>query len=77
MSDNSEEDESLPENPVCSECEKLKKEFDFTTILDDNDTKPVYQKDGFICSKCGEKKYFLPPHNFPMSLKQIKQSYYK
>ena len=59
MSDNSEEDESLPENPVCSECEKLKKEFDFTTTLDDNDTKPVYQKDGFICSKCGEKKYFL------------------
>ena len=59
MSDNSEEDESLPENTVCSECEKLKKEFDFTTIPDDNDTKPVYQKDGFICSKCGEKKYFL------------------
>ena len=58
MSNNSEEDESLPENPVCSECEKLKKEFDFTTTLDDNDTKPVYQKDGFICSKCGEKKYF-------------------
>ena len=62
MSDNSEEDEFLPEKParlICSECEKLKKEFDFTTILDDNDTKPVYQKDGFICSKCGEKKYFL------------------
>ena len=59
MSDNSEEDESLPENSVCSECEKLKKEFDFTTIPDDNDTKSVYQKDGFICSKCGEKKYFL------------------
>ena len=55
MSDNSEEDEFLPENPVCSECEKLKKEFDFTTTLDDNDTKPVYQKDGFICSICGEK----------------------
>ena len=73
MSNNSEEDESLPENTVCSECEKLKKEFDFTTILDDNDAKPVYQKDGFICSKCGEKKYFLPPHNFPMSLKQKKQ----
>ena len=53
MSDNSEEDESLPENPVCSECEKLKKS---------NDTKPVYQKDGFICSKCGEKKYFLITH---------------
>ena len=47
---------------ICSECEKLKKEFDFTTILDDNDTKPVYQKDGFICSKCGEKKYFLITH---------------
>ena len=61
MSDNSEEDESLPEDHVCSECEKLKNEFDFTTILDDNDTKPDYQKDGFICSKCGEKKYFLPP----------------
>ena len=59
MSGNSEEDDFLPENPVCSECEKLKKEFDFTTIPDDNDTKPVYQKDGFICSKCGEKKYFL------------------
>ena len=56
MSDNSEEDEFLPEKParlICSECEKLKKEFDFTTIPDDNDTKPVYQKDGFICSKCG------------------------
>ena len=61
MSANSEEDESLPENPVCSECEKLKKEFDFTTIPDDNDTKSVYQKDGFICSKCGKKNYFLPP----------------
>ena len=64
MSDNSEEDEFLPEKParlVCSECEKLKKEFDFTTIPDDNHTKSVYQKDGFICSKCGEKKYFLPP----------------
>jgi hypothetical protein len=73
MSGNSEEDDFLPENPVCSECEKLKNEFDFTTILDDNDTKPVYQKDGFICSKCGEKKYFLPPHDFPMSLKQMKQ----
>ena len=73
MSGNSEEDDFLPENTVCSECEKLKKEFDFTTTLDDNDTKPVYQKDGFICSKCGEKKYFLPPHNFPMSLKQKKQ----
>ena len=59
MSANYEEDESLPENPVCSECEKLKKEFDFTTIPDDNDTKPVYQKDGIICSKCGEKKYSL------------------
>jgi len=59
MSGNSEEDDFLPENTVCSECEKLKKEFDFTTTLDDNDTKPVYQKDGFICSKCGEKKYFL------------------
>ena len=47
---------------ICSECEKLKKEFDFTTIPDDNDTKPVYQKDGFICSKCGEKKYFLITH---------------
>ena len=44
---------------ICSECERLKKSFDFTTIPDDNDTKPVYQKDGFICSKCGEKKYFL------------------
>ncbi len=32
MSDNSEEEEFLPDNPVCSECEKLKKEFDFTTI---------------------------------------------
>ncbi len=62
MSANSEEDESLPENPVCSECEKLKKEFDFTTILDDNDPKSVYQKDGFIGSKCGEKKYFLITH---------------
>ena len=65
MSDNSEEDEFLPEKParlICSECEKLKKEFDFTTTLDDNDTKPVYQKDGFICSKCGEKKYFLITH---------------
>ena len=62
MSDNSEEDESLHENHVCSECEKLKKEFDFTTIPDDNDTKSVYQKDGFICSKCGEKKYFLITH---------------
>ena len=40
----------------------LKKEFDFTTIPDDNDTKSVYQKDGFICSKCGEKKYFLITH---------------
>jgi hypothetical protein len=59
MSGNSEEDDSLSENPVCSECEKLKEEFDFTTTLDDNDTNPVYQKDGFICSKCGEKKYFL------------------
>ena len=38
---------------ICSECEKLKKS---------NDTKPVYQKDGFICSKCGEKKYFLITH---------------
>ena len=47
---------------ICSECEKLKKSFDFTTILDDNDTKPVYQKDGFICSICGEKKYFLITH---------------
>ena len=47
---------------ICSECEKLKKEFDFTTIPDDNDTKSVYQKDGFICSKCGEKKYFLITH---------------
>ena len=65
MSENSEEDEFLPEKParlICSECEKLKKEFDFTTTLDDNDTKPVYQKDGFICSKCGEKKYFLITH---------------
>ena len=26
--------------------------------LEIDDTKPVYQKDGFICSKCGEKKYF-------------------
>ena len=46
MSANSEEDESLPEKParwICSECEKLKKEFDFTTTLDDNDTKYVYQ----------------------------------
>ena len=62
MSDNSEEDESLPEKPtrlICSECEKLKESFDFTTIPDDNDTKPVYQKEGFICSICGEKKYFL------------------
>ena len=53
MSVNSEEDESLPEKParlICNECEKLKKEFDFTTTLDDNDTKPFYQKDGFICS---------------------------
>ena len=58
MSANSEEDESLPENTVCSECEKLKIEFDFTTIPVDNETKSVYQKDGFICSKCGEKKYF-------------------
>ena len=62
MSANSEEDESLPENPVCSECEKLKKEFDFTTTLDDKDTKSIYQKDGFICSICGEKKYFLITH---------------
>ena len=38
---------------ICSECEKLKKS---------NDTKPVYQKDGFICSICGEKKYFLITH---------------
>ncbi len=63
MSGNSEEDDFLPENPVCSECEKLKKEFDFTTIHDDNDTKSVYQKDSFICSKlcskCGKEKYFL------------------
>ena len=44
---------------ICSECERLKESFDFTTIPNDNDTKPVYQKDGFICSKCGEKKYFL------------------
>ena len=47
---------------ICSECERLKESFDFTTILDDNDTKPVYQKDGFICSICGEKKYFLITH---------------
>ena len=47
---------------ICSECEKLKESFDFTTIPDDNDTKPVYQKDGFICSICGEKKYFLITH---------------
>lgn len=72
MSDNSEEDEFLPEKPVgvigkewTPQKEGRKDvplEFDFTTILDDNDTKPVYQKDGFICSKCGEKKYFLITH---------------
>ena len=64
MSDNSEEDEFLPEKParlICSECEKLKKEFDFTTIPDDNDTKSVYKKRWVHMFKMWREKVF--PHN--------------
>ena len=37
---------------MCSECEKLS--FTHNPF----NKKPVYQKDSFICSKCGKEKYF-------------------